>query len=279
MTTTWHADEELLARYAAGEIDDARAYSLEAHLLTCESCREALAGSADRVELDRMWAEVADALDAPGPGVVERGLLRLGLREHIARLLAATPSLRLSWFAAEAVALAFAVVATNAAQGGRREDIALLLFLVVAALLPVAGVAAAYGPGVDPTYEVGLAAPMRSFRLLLIRAAAVLGTSIVVASVAALALPGLNWTAGAWLLPSLGLTIATLALSTYVRPLVACGAVTFLWMLIAIVATYDRTDRLVVFRGGGQLVFLVVIAVSAWVLAQRRFAFEQGVAE
>lgn len=279
MTTTWHADEELLARYAAGDIDDARAYSLEAHLLACESCREALAGSVGRVQLDRMWVEVADALDAPRPGVVERGLLRIGVREHVARLLAATPSLRLSWFAAEGVALAFAVVAADAAHGGRREDLALLLFLVVAALLPVAGVAAAYGPGVDPTYEVGLASPMRSFRLLLIRAAAVLGTSMALATIAALALPGLNWTAGAWLFPSLGLTIATLAFSTYVRPLVACGGVTFLWVLIAIVATFNGTDRLVVFRGGGQLVFLVVIAVSAWVLAQRRSAVEQGVAE
>jgi hypothetical protein len=278
MTTTWHADEELLARYAAGEIDDARAYSVEAHVLACETCRSTLARSTDRTQLDRMWIEVADVLDAPRPGIVERGLVRFGVRRHIARLLAATPSLRLSWFAAEAVALGFAVLSTNAAHGGRREDLALFAFLIVAALLPVAGVAASYGPGVDPTYEVGLAAPMRSFRLLMIRSAAVLGTSIVVAGAAALALPDLNWTAAAWLLPSFGLTMSSLALSTYVRPLVACGTVTLVWMSASVVAM-QRADQFAAFRGGSQIVFVVLIALSAWVLAQRRSVFEQGVAE
>jgi hypothetical protein len=38
----------------------------------------------------------------------------------------------------------------------------MLLFLVMAALLPVAGVAAAYGPGVDPAYDVGRASPCRA---------------------------------------------------------------------------------------------------------------------
>src|SRR5438093_10321776 len=33
MTTTWHANADLLARYASGAIDDARAYSLEADLM------------------------------------------------------------------------------------------------------------------------------------------------------------------------------------------------------------------------------------------------------
>lgn len=277
--TTWHADMELLERYSAGEIDDARAYSLEAHVLACETCRTALAAGADRGRLDRMWAEIAEAVDAPRPGVVEQTLLQLGVREHVARLLAATPSLRLSWFAAEATALGFAVLAANTAADGRRADLALLMFLVVAALLPVAGVAVAFGPGVDPTYEVGLASPMRSSRLLAIRAVAVLGTSAALAGLAALALPQLDWTAAAWLLPSLGLTLSGLALSTYLRPLVACGVVTFAWIAVSVTATYHRSDRLIAFRGGGQIAFLLIIAFAALVIARRRGAFERGVAE
>src|SRR5207244_252576 len=111
MTTTWHADEVLLAQYGTGAIDDTRAYSLEAHLLNCPLCRSSLAEYADADVLERVWAGVVDALDAPAPGIVERGLLSLGVRGHVARLLAATPSLRFSWFAAEAIALGFAVVA------------------------------------------------------------------------------------------------------------------------------------------------------------------------
>ena len=279
MTTTWHADPGLLARYASGELDDARAYSLEAHLLSCDTCRSGVAAFADADRLEGMWAEVDDALDAPAPGVVERALVRIGVRQHVARLLAATPSLRLSWFAAEAVALAFAVTAANAAVTARGRELGLFLFLVVAALLPVGGVAAAYGPGFDPTYEVGLASPMRSSRLLLIRATAVLGTSTVLTGVAALALPSLDWRAAAWTLPSVALVLGSLALGTRLRPLVASGTVTFVWIATAIIAAYHRTDRFAMFRGGGQAVFLVVIALSALVLARRGEAFEQGVRE
>jgi hypothetical protein len=274
--TTWHADADLMARYATGALDDARAFSLEAHLLSCAACRESLADTTDAARLEDMWSGVVEIIDAPRPGVVERGLLRLGVHDHVARILAATPSLRLSWFAAEAVALGFAVLAAHAAADGPRAEIALLLFLVVAALLPVAGVAVSFGPGIDPTYEVGVAAPLRSSRLFLLRAIAVLTTSTVLAAVAALALPGLDWTAAAWLLPSLGLSLATLTLSTYVRPLPAAGAVTFAWISVAVAAAYGQEDRLIVFRGGGQITFLVVVAMSAAVLARRREAFERG---
>ena len=276
MMNTWHADADLLDRYTSGEIDDAQAYSIEAHLLACGHCRSALAGHAHADMLVRAWAGVVDTLDAPRTGVVERGLLSLGVRDHVARLLAATPSLSLSWFAAEAIALGFAVIAANAAATNGRGDLGLLLFLVVAALLPVGGVAAAYGPGVDPTYEVAQSSPMRSYRLLLIRSTAVLVSTVALAAVAALALPALDWHAAAWLLPSLGLTLATLALSTWVRPLVAAGIVAVAWVFVAIAATYDRADRLVVFHGGGQIALLVLAAVSVVALARRRETFEQG---
>jgi hypothetical protein len=276
MTTAWHADGALLARYAANELDDARAYSVEAHLMACETCRTALV--VEPARLEAMWTEVAQVLDAPQPGIVERGLRWIGVKEHVARLLAATPSLRLSWFAAEAVALGSAVAAANGARSGPDATVGLLFFLVVAALLPVAGVAVAFGPRVDPTYEVGAAAPMRSYRLFLIRSAAVLATSVVLAAIAAIALPVFDWTAAAWLLPSLGLTLGTLALATYLRPLVAACAVTASWLAVAIGAASVRSDDLAMFRAGGQAVFLVVIAGSAWVLARRHETFEEGIA-
>jgi hypothetical protein len=105
---------------------------------------------------------------------------------------------------------------------------------------------------------------------------AVLATSTVVAGAAALALPGLDWTAAAWLVPSLGLALATLSLSTYLRALLAAGAVSFAWIFVAVGATYGRDDRLSVFRGGGQVAFVFVITVSALVLAWRREAFDTG---
>src|SRR5439155_2321493 len=192
----WHADHEIVTRYADGDLDEARAFSLEAHLLSCGDCRALLSPLADRGAIERTWMEIEEAVDAPRPGPVERVLLRLGLTDHVSRLLAATPSLRVSWLGAVAVALGFAALAAQGDHAG------LVVFLAMSPLVPVAGVAAAFGPGVDPTYEIGVAAPVRSFRLLLIRSTAVLAASLVLIGLVALALPRLDWTAAAWLLPA-----------------------------------------------------------------------------
>ena len=180
MSMQWHADPDAVSRYASDQLDEARMSSLEAHFLACGRCRALLSPLADAGALERVWSEIEEAIDAPRPGVVERALLRFGVPDHLSRLLAATPSLRLSWFAAVAVALAFAVLAAHGGHPG------LVMFLAMAPLIPVAGVAAAFGPGIDPTYEIGVAAPLRSFTQLLIRSAAVLVVSLVLIGVAAL---------------------------------------------------------------------------------------------
>jgi hypothetical protein len=265
---SWHADDTVLATYRAQRLDGPRAYSLEAHLLACESCRARLAAGADTAPLERMWENISETLDVPRPGIVERALLMLGVREHVARLLAATASLRLSWLLAEALVLFLAVFLVSAGRGSTHADATLFAYLMLAALLPVAGIGVAYGPGVDPTHEIGLAAPMRTFRLLLIRACAVLGASVMIASVTVVALPSLDWTAVAWVVPSLALTLATLALSTAIRPARAAVVVTATWLAIASTVAYRGSDTLATFRASGQLLLLGVIATSIVVLAQ-----------
>jgi len=277
MTTTWHADRTVLAAYVEGGLDDVRASSLEAHLLTCDRCRDRVATSTGADAIDHVWGSIVDTIDTPHRSAVERLLLTLRVPEHLARLLVATPSLRLSWLVAEALALGFAVIAANGTSD-QNEELVLFLFLVVAALLPVAGVAVAFGPGIDPTYEIGVAAPMPADRLLLIRAAAVLASSVSITVFAALALPGLDAIAAAWLLPALGLTVATLALGTWVRPLVAAASVALTWVLSAAAAAVSTQDRLAAFRPVGQVACLAVIAVSAAVLTHRHTLYEGRIA-
>jgi hypothetical protein len=271
---TWHADPALLRRYAQGEVNDARASSVETHLLACEVCRVKLSAIVPVAPIDRIWLEVVDSLDAPRRGSVERFLSWVGIPDHVARLLAATPSLRLSWFAAVGLALGFAVFAARVVgdAGPFRPD-ELLPFLVVAPLVPLAGVAAAYGPGIDPTYEVGIAAPMRTDRLLLIRTIAVVGTSVVLASVAALGLPGTGWTA-AWLLPSLALCAASLTLSISITPGWAFGTMAVLWIAGVVVAEGMSSQALPLFGASGQLVFAATIVVAIVVVGARRESFE-----
>jgi len=267
---TWHAETAELVRYVSGDIDDAHAASVEAHLLSCAQCRHQLASSADPQRLDEVWAGVVDVLDRPRPVLVERLVRRSGVADHTARLLAATPSLQLSWLVGVAIALAFAVVAAYGRSGGSA------LFLVVAPLAPLAGVAAAFGPEVDSTYEMTAATPASGFRLLLLRSCAVFATTIALAAAASLALPGLDWTAAAWVLPSLALSVSSLALATVVRAEVAATTVAIAWVTAVLASAYEAGDWLAAFGAVGQLSFVVVIVLAAAVVASRRYAFEIG---
>ena len=267
---TWHVPSELLERYAAGDADDdVQAYSIEAHLPACSHCRAEIASLVDDGLVARSWEGIQARLDAPRRGPVEAALVRVGVREHSARLLGATPALRLSWLLACGLVLAFAVVAADEHAHGE------YWFLVLAPLLPLAGVAVAFGPDVDPTYEIGLAAPMRSFGLLLIRALAVLVATSVMAAVAGLALDGLRWSAAAWLAPSLGLTLTSLALSTRVAPAAACASLATLWMAGAGARWRWAQDPAAVFGASGQLVFVLIAALAAVVLVRNADGFER----
>ena len=259
-----HVEPELLAAYAGGEVDGAHAYSVEAHIAGCAHCQAAIGRIVGSTHLRRGWADIEDRLDAPRQGVLESVLLAVGVPQHLTRLLGATRSLSGSWLGAVALALAFAVVA---AQEGERGT---LLFLCVAALLPLAGVAAAFGRGLDPAFEVAVAAPFSGVRLLLLRTAAVLPATIALAGLAALALPDLGWTAAAWLLPSLGLTVVSLALATFIAPLRAFVAVTVTWLTIVGLTAVESGDRLAAFDGAPQQLVFAALAVSAAIVVAIR---------
>jgi hypothetical protein len=265
---TWHADTALLERYTTGGLDDAQVYSVEAHVLACERCRSALTGAVPATRLETIWAGTVDRIDQPRPRPLERLLRRLGVSGGSARLLAATPSLQLSWLAAVALAVGFATAASYASANG------VIAFLGLAPLLPVAGVAAAYGPGVDPAYELVLSSPLSGFRLVLLRAVAVLSTSIGVAGLAALGLSTLDWTAAAWVLPALALTGAALALSTLMSPERAGVVVTVAWVAVVLAGWRSTGERLAAFHAGPQVAYALVALAAAALVAWRRDLFD-----
>ena len=261
---TWHAEPSVLRDYAGGSLEDVRALSVEAHLLGCEPCRLRLAELADRPRLDAVWTCVVASVEEPKQTGAERVLRRVGVPEHVARLVAATPSLSGAWIAAVALCLTFAVVAANVGHWGS------IGVLALAPLAPVAGVAVAYGPWLDPVYEVSVAAPMSNFTLLLLRASATLASTLLLAGVAGLALPGPAWQAAAWLLPALALSLATVALGSYVSQVAAAVVVTLGWMTVVMLGSAVADERLAAFHLGGQAVYLAVSLLAGVVLARRR---------
>lgn len=275
MTSTWHADTASLARYADGGLDPAGSASIEAHLLRCDACRATLAATADDEELEAMWRGVADRVDVPRRRLVERGLCAAGIRETTARLVAATPALRASWLAAVAIALGFAVFAAYQQHG---DPIA---FLWLAPLVPLAGVATAYGPDVDPTFEVGVATPTHGQRLLMLRTTAVGTTAVVLLVPASLALPGFGLLDVAWLVPAIGVALATLALATFIGPTNAGIVVGAGWIALVPASVWVTSphgsrvaSHLALFGARGQLAAAAVAVAAVIVLVVRRDRFD-----
>ena len=275
-TTPWHVPGEVLIRFATepADLDDVSASSVETHITGCAVCRAAVAAeakAADPLALDQSWRAVVEAVDRPRRGVVERLLARL-VPDETARLVAATPALRVSWLAAVA-AMIGVVVAVSHSTGSPAT------FLAVAPLLPLAGVAAAFWPETDPGGEAGMAAPMASTGLLLRRAQAVVATSMLVLGAGALALPDLEPRTAAWLLPALLLTVSALAASTWFDPQRVVAAIASAWILTLLVVSHGGRAAASVgdstlFAPPGQVAFAVLTALAATVVVARRRRFD-----
>ncbi len=276
--TSAHIDEHLLIGYCRLSVNASTAAAIEAHLMTCADCRVGLGavaatagGGSDELEL--MWGEILHRVDRPRRSITERLLGTVGVGESTARLLATTPALRVAWLAAVALVAAFAVAADG--FDGERP----WLLLVVAPLLPLVGVVTAYGPALDPTYEVSVAAPLSGLRLTLIRTIGVLATTVPVLLVATIVTPGTGWAPLGWLLPGLALVSVTLALSSWISPERAGCAVGVAWVVALVVlihrnAAGDFVDKSMIFAPSGQVVTAVVAVAGATVVAARKHRFD-----
>jgi Putative zinc-finger len=278
-----HAGEQLLACYATGALEPVAVWSVEAHLMGCARCRSALSPYVDAGRLARNRSVLLVRAAVPD-GRARRLLSHCGVPDHVLRLLAATPSLRASWLLS--VTGVLAVVAGEAAAAGYRwqpasglaghpAPAALVAFLLVAPLLVLAGVAAAFLPAFDPACSLAVAAPFSGLRLLLIRAVAAVTASLILVAGAALVLPGPGWLPAAMLLPTLALCTFAVAAATVLDPMAAAVTAAFLWALpaLALAATHAP---LAIVHGSAQSVSAAVLCASAVALFLRRHRFELG---
>ena len=143
------------------------------------------------------------------PGLVERAAGRLLRSPGLARALVTTPSLLLPWLIASAVVLGAGAAATLST--GRP------LVALVAPAVAGAGIAYAYGPGIDPAWELSRSMAVSDRMVLLVRALgvfaldAVLGLAASAASGAAL---GITF---GWLVPMTAVCSLALAAATVAR--------------------------------------------------------------
>jgi hypothetical protein len=284
-----HPGEDLLAGYAAGTAGTVAAWSVEAHLTECTRCRSALSAHVDAERLARNRSVLLVRAAIPDGGLVRRLLGRCGIPDHLLRLLAATPSLRRSWLLS--VIGVLAVVAGEAAAvrygwrpagrpalvgpAGSPDPEVLAPFLLIAPLLALAGVAAAFLPMFDPACQVAVAAPFSGFTLLLVRTISALAAALIPVVGAAFVVGGPGWLPVALLLPTLALCAFALAAATITGPRAAAVTAGALWALPTLLLLANDVPLLIVQRDA-QFAFAAVLCASAVALSLRHDRFELG---
>jgi hypothetical protein len=268
-STTWHVADDVLERYARAprELASSTASSADAHLLTCARCRARVAESVPSGSIDSSWASVADRIDRPRQGVVERCLTVLGVRPAAARLAAATPALQFAW-------LASVVVVTGAVVAVARERDSTALFLALAPVVPLGSVAITFMPGNEPGGEAAFAAPISGAGVMLRRATAVIVASMLCLVMGSFALPDLAVRDAGWLLPSLALTMTALAAGTW-RPVEqAAGALAVGWfgtvLVVGAIGDSASIESSALFAASGQVAALAAAAIASLVFVRRR---------
>lgn len=279
---------ELVAAYAQGALGGVAAWSVEAHLPACAVCRSALATELDRLRLGRNRSVLMARLALPTAGPVERAVTRCGVPSGVWQLLSVTPSLRRSWMAGVALVLAVAIGAARlmsaaighpAAQrigGWPVLPAGLMPFLVLAPLLPLAGVAAAFHRRLDPAAELAIAAPISGIWLFCVRSVALIGTALVPTMLAALAMPGGGWLPVLVVLPALAVSAAALGLATLTRPVPAAIGAGAGWVAVVAGLGLVVGSPAAAYGGVAQAASLAVIIAACSLLAARRHTLELG---
>ena len=266
----WHVDETSAARYAARRLDAASVASVESHLLVCGPCRAAIGEEIDDALVDSVWLSVTDVLDQPASGASERALRWVGCSDSTARIVTATTRARLSFAVAVAFSLLLAVIAAQSPDGRFFG-----LYLIIAPIGALVATAGAFGRWSDPAYPLVTTVPTSALRILLIR---VIASVVPALALTMLSVPWVvdrGWLAIAWLLPSLALAAAALALSSWIDIERAAIGVGLAWLLPPMVLRLPLPRVLEMFHRPAQLLSVLVFVAAAAIILIRRDMFDQ----
>jgi hypothetical protein len=212
------------------------------------------------VNLSRVWLGVAGQVWSRRPGRAERLAGRLLRSPGLARALVITPSLLLGWIVATAVVLAAGMAAT---LGTGTPWVALLAPAVAGA-----GIAYAYGPGIDQAWELSCSMAVSERMVLLVRALAVFALNAGLGIVASAASGAAAAVTFGWLIPMTAVSGLALAVATVARSAntgVAAGLGCWLVTVLSVQAVSGQSATAVT---SSALVFpYLVVAVACGAIA------------
>ena len=262
MTDSWHAGPELLGRYAIGELSNSGQAAVETHLTSCSRCRADANQVVGGESMQPVWEGITTEIAAPRLGWPLRLLQALGVPYPDLVVLRASASIQLSWALAMLGAILFAFLSGSMTTSHQE-----LFYAAVAPLLPAILVAGAYDAS-DPTRELVASTPFSKLRIALLRTGLAVAAALPMMILMSAVVPGLSGHRGAWLLPSLTLTVVALTLLTWWTAPVTVGAVSAGWILL--VAVWAEQGSLAAADTAvAQAAFAAVALVAVLALAER----------
>ena len=190
----------------------------------------------DDVDLDRVWLGVAAEVWRRRPGPAERLAARALRSPGLARALVTTSSLLPGWLIATAIVLAVGMFAT---LGTGTPYVALFAPAVAAA-----GIAYAYGPGVDPAWELSQSMAVSDRMVMLVRVLAVFGLNAVLGLAASAASGTAAAVTFGWLVPMTAVSALALAAATVTRSANAGVAAGLAAWAITVLSVYTASGQL-----------------------------------
>ncbi|HWF82334.1 MAG TPA: hypothetical protein VN695_17280 [Streptosporangiaceae bacterium] len=207
------------------------------------------------VDLGRVWIGVVGEVWRRRPGLLERSAAALLRSPGLARALLTTPSLLVPWLIASVAVLGAGAAATF----GTGQPIVALMAPAVAA----AGIGYAYGPGIDPAWELAASMAISDRIVLLVRALvvfavyALLGLAASAASGVAAVLT-VGWLIPMTLVSALALAAAMVARSANVG--VATGLSGWTIMVLSWRAADGRFTAAVTYTAPRAALYLALAA-------------------
>jgi hypothetical protein len=213
------------------------------------------------VDLDRVWLGVAAEVWRRQPGLVERLAGRALRSPGLARALVTTASLLPGWVIASAVVLAAGAFVTL----GTGTPLVPLFAPAVAAV----GIAYAYGPGVDPAWELSQSMAVSDRMVLLVRVVAVFALNAALGLVASAASGTAAAVTFGWLVPMTAVSALALAAATVTRSAGVGVLIGLTAWALTVMSAYTGSGQLATAVVSSSLVFpyLAVAAVGgavAW---------------
>ena len=205
------------------------------HIASCADCQAQSNLEGLDVDLDRVWMKVSMEVWSRPVGRLERWLGSILHSPGLARALLTTPSLVISWLLSSAVVLGVGTFFTY------QSDVPWVALLAPA--LAGIGIAYAYGPGVDPAWELSKTMVISDRMVLLVRVLAVFAVNAGLGLLASLFSDQTAAVTFTWLIPMTTVSALALAVATWARSApVGLGAGLVGWLFIVLLASRGMSD-------------------------------------